>query len=59
MSVDTSIEDFPHIHEEDPFDLGEDHSSNGHFQWKSVGFHLNRHIIHVAYILVRSALIWL
>ena len=45
MSVDTSIEDQPHIHQPDQFDLCQGHSSNWHFHCKSMGSHLKRHII--------------
>ena len=42
MSVDTSVEELPNLHELDQFDLCQDHSSKRHLQWKSMG---NRHII--------------
>ena len=35
----------PNIHEPDQFDFCQGQSSNRHLQWKSKGFHLNRHII--------------
>ena len=45
MSVDTCIEDPPTIHQPDHFDLCQGHSSNRRFQWESVGFHLNMHLV--------------
>ena len=36
MSVDTSTEDLPNVHQPDQFDLYQDHSSSRHFQWKSM-----------------------
>ena len=44
-SVHTCIEDLTKIHQSGQFDLCQGHSSNGHFQWKSIGFHQNRHIV--------------
>ena len=45
MSVDASVKDLPNLHQPDHFDLYEGHISKKHFQWKSMGFDLNRHII--------------
>ena len=39
------IEELPNIHHPYQFDLSQGHNRNRHFQWKSVGFHWNRHII--------------
>ena len=41
MMVKTSIQDLPNIHQPDQFDLCQGHSTNRHFQWKSLGFHPN------------------
>ena len=35
----------PNMHQPDQFDLCQGHSSNRHFQWKSMGFHQNRHTV--------------
>ena len=43
-SVDTFIVELPNIHEPDKFNLCHGHSNNGHFQFKSMGSHLKRHI---------------
>ena len=45
ISADTSIEDLPKIHHPVQFALCQGHSSNRHFQWKSMGIHLNRHTV--------------
>ena len=39
------MEDLPDMHQPDQFDLSQGPSSNRHFQWKSMGSHLNRHIV--------------
>ena len=36
MIEDTSNEELPNIHQPDQFDLRQGHSSNRHFQWKSM-----------------------
>ena len=38
-------EDLFNIHQPDQFDLCQGYSSKRHLQWKSTGFHLNRHIV--------------
>ena len=45
MSMDTPLEKLYDIHQPDQFDLCQGGSSNRHFQWKSMEFHLNRHIV--------------
>ena len=44
MSVDTATGKLPNVHQPDQFDLCQYHSSNRHFQGKSIEFHLNSHI---------------
>ena len=44
MNVGASIEDQSKMHKPDQFDIGQGHSSYEHFQWKSLCFHLNRHV---------------
>ena len=40
-----SVEDLPNIPQPGQFDLCQGHSSNRHFQWKPMGFHLNRYLL--------------
>ena len=40
MSVDTSIEELPSMHQPDQFDFCQGHSSNEHLQWESMALNL-------------------
>ena len=45
MRVDMFSEELPNIHQPDQFDPCQGHITNRLFQWKSMGFHLSRHIV--------------
>ena len=45
VRVHATTEDLPYIHQPDQYELCQGHRSNRPSQWKSMSFHLNRHIV--------------